>query len=327
MTGERTLPNLGLLGFWTGGSDGWDTGMDQNMLMLSSLAQMTVISRTTAVPASPADGAIYIVPANDATNPNKIAIRDNSAWTYKMPKTGWTAFVQDSVELVYFTGAVWKSIGALGGGRLKSFQWITATGTYTKPAGIRYALVFCLGGGGGGGGAAGAASNGACGGGGGAGGLSVKFIDMSAVTTVAATIGAGGAAGTAAGGNGGTGGTTSFGAYCSAAGGVGGSGQTAGTWAQIVAGGYGGNASDGDFNFTGGAGSPGIRLDYQNGIAGRGAAAAIFGGGGNGYAGNSDGQVGIARGDGGGGGVVANSATGHAGGAGASGMIWVWEFD
>jgi len=213
-----------------------------------------------------------------------------------------------------------------GGGRLISQTAFIANGTWTKGTGTRFVFVYCLGGGGGGGGAQGGANNGAGGGGGGAGALAVKWIDVTAVSTVAVTVGGGGVAGSSAGGNGGSGGTSSFGTYCSAGGGSGGTGQSSGNYAQIVAGGYGGNASGGDFNFSGGAGAPGIRLDYQNGSAGRGAAAAMFGGGGNGYAGNADGQQGIARGDGGGGGVVANGATGHAGGAGATGLVWIWEY-
>jgi hypothetical protein len=207
-----------------------------------------------------------------------------------------------------------------------SMSTFYSSGTWNKPSAVRRVLVFCLGAGGGGGGAAGAASNGACGGGGGAGAISIKSIDVSSVTSVAVTVGSGGTAGSSSGGSGGTGGTSSFGSYCSADGGTGGSGQSAGTWAAAVSGGYGGSATGGDINFNGGAGAPGIRLDYQNGIAGRGSPAAMFGGGGNGYAGNTSGQAGIARGDGGGGGVVANSATGQAGGAGSDGFVWVWEF-
>jgi len=214
-----------------------------------------------------------------------------------------------------------------GGGRLKYQQSFIAGGTWTRGTGERYVLVWCIGGGGGGGGAAGGASGAASGAGGGAGGLSVKWIDVSAITSVSVTVGTGGTAGDNTGGSGGTGGTSSFGSHCSADGGTGGAGQGNDTFQQIVAGGYGGNAADGDFNFTGGAGAPGFRLDALNGIAGRGAAAAFFGGGGNGYAGNSAGQQGIARGDGGGGGVVASNATGRAGGVGSTGLVWLWVYE
>ncbi len=90
--------------------------------------------------------------------------------------------------------------------------------------------------------------------------------------------------------------------------------MVADTYAKIVQGGSGGTASGGDFNVTGSPGRPGFRLDYQNGIAGQGAPSAILNGGGNGFAGNTAGQNGYARGDGGGGGVVSDNATGRAGG-------------
>lgn len=212
-------------------------------------------------------------------------------------------------------------------GILRAQQAFIASASWTKPVGVQRVLAWLWGAGGGGGGAEGGAAGGACGGGGGAGGFGWKWIDVSTLASVPVTIGAPGAAGAATGGNGGTGGTTSFGTHLSATGGTGGSGQTTGNWGQIVAGGSGGVASDGDFNVIGSPGSPGIRLDAQNGIAGRGAPAAMIGGGGNGFAGNTAGQAGFARGDGGGGGVVAANATGRAGGAGASGMVWLWMFE
>lgn len=205
------------------------------------------------------------------------------------------------------SGAVTLSgaVSLSGGGRLLSQRWFYTSDTWMRPDGVRYVLVYCLGAGGGGGGAAGAASAGACGGGGGAGGLAVKFIDVSSLSAVTVTVGAGGTAGSSSGASGGSGSTTSFGSYCSAS---------------------GGSGTGGDFNFTGAAGAPGVRLDYQNGHGGNGAPAALFGGGGAGFVGNAAGQAGYARGDGGGGAVVANSTTGQCGGAGASGLIWVWEF-
>lgn len=109
-----------------------------------------------------------------------------------------------------------------GGGRLKSQQAFIANGTWTKPTGVRWVFVYCIGGGGGGGGAQGGLSNGACGAGGGAGGVSTKWFDVSAISSVSVTVGSGGTAGSNSGGAGGTGGTSSFGAHCSADGGTGG---------------------------------------------------------------------------------------------------------
>ncbi|MCQ9146060.1 MULTISPECIES: DUF2793 domain-containing protein [Brucella/Ochrobactrum group] len=102
---ERQLPGLGLTGFWLPGSDGWDTGMDGNLRMLSAVTQMGVLSKVTALPASPADGQIYIVPSG--ADANKIAIRDNGAWVYLIPKAGWRAWLADTSSFAHFDGSAW----------------------------------------------------------------------------------------------------------------------------------------------------------------------------------------------------------------------------
>lgn len=237
--------------------------------------------------------------------------------------SSWT----EALRVAAATGRVTVPTGALaGGGRLLSTRSFTASGTWTRPSGVRFVLVFALGAGGGGGGAGGAASSGAAGGGGGAGGLALRFLDVSAVASRAVTIGAGGTAGAATGGNGGTGGATSFGSDAVAQGGGGGTGMAAGTWGTAVAGGLGGTTSAGDPAFAGEPGSPGLRFDAGNVLSGSGGAA-FFGGGARGNVGNVAGSVASSVGAGGSGGVVASSATGQAGGAGGAGFLWIWEFE
>lgn len=61
---SRTLPGLGLQGFWAYEEDGWhgDPGMDGNLRRLSALAQLSVIDKDlTVAPGSPSNGDIYIV--------------------------------------------------------------------------------------------------------------------------------------------------------------------------------------------------------------------------------------------------------------------------
>lgn len=102
---ERQLPGLGLTGFWLTGSDGWDTGMDGNLRMLSAVTQMGVLSKVTALPALPTDGQIYIVPSGG--DADKIAIRDNGAWVYLTPKAGWRAWLADTSSFAHFDGSAW----------------------------------------------------------------------------------------------------------------------------------------------------------------------------------------------------------------------------
>lgn len=133
---------------------------------------------------------------------------------------------------------------------------VTASGSYTwvKPAGCRNVLVYVTGGGGG----ARVNDSSYRGAGGGGGGTAIKFIDVSAVSTVAVTVGAGGAYARGS-GRGSTGGTSSFGSYCSATGGLG--GQTDAPYE----GGPGGTATGGDFNIPGGPGEMAHGADREGG--------------------------------------------------------------
>lgn len=190
-----------------------------------------------------------------------------------------------------------------------TIQVFTATGTYTRPTGVRRIRVRVVGGGGAGGATSGANQGG---GGGGGGGYSEELIDASAITTVSVTIGAGGtSAGTTAGG------TTSFGAYLQATGGgsgVGGSGT-----AGAADGGAGGIGSGGDVNAAGGAGGN----NYNNVCGGTGGDSAL-GGGGKATHNGGAGTAGRAYGGGGSGGGDNGGVA--AGGSGAAGVVIVEEF-
>lgn len=110
MAGERTLPGMGLTAYWDLGSDGWKPGMDANFLKLSTLANISVKSRTDALPGTPAAGDIYIVPEADATNGDKIAVWDSAAWTYYAPAVGWVAYAQDEAATFVYTDDGWLKI-------------------------------------------------------------------------------------------------------------------------------------------------------------------------------------------------------------------------
>ncbi|TXH12493.1 MAG: DUF2793 domain-containing protein [Hyphomicrobiaceae bacterium] len=108
---SRALPGIGLNGFWDLGESGWKPGADTNWLTLSALTQLSVISRTTVLPGSPADGDIYIVRSDAGAEPNKVAVRDNGAWVYLTPQEGWRGWVRDTDELVVFNGTTWVISG------------------------------------------------------------------------------------------------------------------------------------------------------------------------------------------------------------------------
>lgn len=106
---SHTLPGLGLAGGRSAGESGWADEMNLNLLKLSAVAQLSVKSRATALPVSPSNGDIYIVPSGDATNPNKVAVRDAGAWTYLTPAEGWLAWVQDEDGQVVWNGSTWTA--------------------------------------------------------------------------------------------------------------------------------------------------------------------------------------------------------------------------
>lgn len=140
-----------------------------------------------------------------------------------------------------------------------SIQTFTASGTWTKPAGLLFAVVEVQGPGGGSGGCSAASSNIGIGGGSGGGGYAKKLYmasELSATETV--TIGAVGTGG-AAGNNSGTAGGNSVFKAITANGGALGAGDTASTAAAALLGGAGGTATGGDVNISGGSGLVGYR--------------------------------------------------------------------
>jgi hypothetical protein len=200
---------------------------------------------------------------------------------------------------------------------LKSIQTFTVSGTWTRPAGIKSVLVYCLGGGAGGNGSQ-PAENG--GGGGGGGGVGIKLLDVTALASVTVSIGAPGTAGASAGGIGGAGGITAFSVgatfYC-----IGSGGSAGPTYRE---GGRGGlsTSSVGDIRFSGGAGTPGEAYVPASGLVFLGG-----NGGGNG-AGISGAGAYVATPNSGGGGAGGYTAPAGsiAGGQGATGYCVVLEF-
>jgi len=190
----------------------------------------------------------------------------------------------------------WGSAGA----NPPTVQVFTSSGTWTKPAGCKTIKVIVTAGGGGG------DSYKYPTGGGGAGGTAIKFIDVSAVSSVSVTVGSGGGAES-------SGGSSSFGAYCS---------STGGNGAIYLNGGSGGTASGGSINIDGGDGGVGANTGNPAGTGG----ASIHGGGGAGGLRYNDenGYPGRAYGSGGGG--AAGNNTTRSGGAGKQGIVIVEEF-
>lgn len=116
----RTLPGLGLTGYWDLGADGWKDAMDINLRVLSVIAGGLVKSRVTALPGSPALGDIYIVPSGAGSHPNEIAVYDGptgaGAWVYLVPMKGWAFYVEDEGKNYQFNGTAWAEFAGAGSG-------------------------------------------------------------------------------------------------------------------------------------------------------------------------------------------------------------------
>lgn len=113
MAGERSLPGLGLTGFWDLGSEYKDQ-MDANLRLLSALVQASVISVVDPLPGAPTNGDIHLVAATNGSNPNQIAVRDNGAWVYLVPQEGWKVWNRATDEWLVYDGTAW-AVDASGG--------------------------------------------------------------------------------------------------------------------------------------------------------------------------------------------------------------------
>lgn len=112
---SRTLPNVGLKAFYNLGEDGWKDEQDLNLLKLSVLTQGGVISKVSATPGAPTNGDVHIFDETHATEPNKVAIRDNGAWIYVTPLEGWLLYNRGANRFEVFDGAVWAALATSGG--------------------------------------------------------------------------------------------------------------------------------------------------------------------------------------------------------------------
>ena len=91
--------------------------LNQSLRRLDAIIQLSVVSATTlAEPASPTDGAVYIVPAgksgaNWAAFANwSLGYYRDGAWEQITPREGWIAYVRDSDRLMIHTGSAWSDL-------------------------------------------------------------------------------------------------------------------------------------------------------------------------------------------------------------------------
>jgi hypothetical protein len=255
----------------------------------------------------------------------------NHAQLYYDTTLGKPAMVDESGNLLSLGGFATKDYRLI-----KVTHVFQGTTTYTPTAGAKALFVECVGGGGSGGGAASSTggTNNSVGGGGGAGGYSAVWLTGAAVkASYTVQVGAGGTAATAGNnaGNAGTDTTFDSPSVCTAKAGAagGGGGASATALGTRGTGGAGGLASGGvgDLKTDGGGGAAGVVFSVvaATGMVSGQGGASMFGMGGPSLVASGASAAGPVYGSGSAGSCDA-ATTNRASGAGANGLIRVWEF-
>ncbi|MGF1660622.1 MAG: DUF2793 domain-containing protein [Rubrimonas sp.] len=108
---ERIMPGLGLRAFYDRGQRDWGESLSEDLRRLSALAQPRALSRTTALPATGAPGAIYVVPEGAPANAHALALWDGApgaeTWVHLAPEPGWEVWIADEGVRLRFDGAAW----------------------------------------------------------------------------------------------------------------------------------------------------------------------------------------------------------------------------
>lgn len=86
---------------WPRGTDGWDTGMNENLLVLSFLDTQRVISIIPSVPDNPAAGDAYIVSSD-----NSARFYADGVWNIVYPADGWEFTTAEDNATWVFEGGV-----------------------------------------------------------------------------------------------------------------------------------------------------------------------------------------------------------------------------
>jgi hypothetical protein len=102
------------LPFLTQGQAQKHVTVNESLLRLDAVVHLSVVSATTsAQPASPADGQVYILPAGKtgtnwgAMTNYALAYYRDGVWEEIAPREGWLAFIKDTDKLCYYTGSAW----------------------------------------------------------------------------------------------------------------------------------------------------------------------------------------------------------------------------
>ncbi|AKU43263.1 hypothetical protein RCRHEA_19 [Rhodobacter phage RcRhea] len=100
---------------------------NESLVRLDAMVQLAVLSAAiTAPPASPSNGARYIVPTGAtgawAGNAGMVAVWSAGAWTFYTPGPGWSAWNIATGELLIYDGTEWTAFSGGGDSGSASFD-------------------------------------------------------------------------------------------------------------------------------------------------------------------------------------------------------------
>jgi len=116
---SKTENRSGLVYGWDYGENGWNAGMDANLLRIGRFGfHLSVKDRNlTAPPTTPTIGDTYIVAASPtgawAGHTNEVAVWSGSAWVFGTPRIGWVAYIEDEEVLSVYKANGWSTGAAL----------------------------------------------------------------------------------------------------------------------------------------------------------------------------------------------------------------------
>lgn len=313
-----------------------DNSFDNSVIVVDATAGPVTVTLPAISVAT--DGYFVTVKKRDISA-NAVTVQKNAADGAIIE--GATSVVltapSESVRIVRrFNGVEWNTIRTISPTSINpNLQVFTASGTWTRPAGITRVLVLAIGGGGGGGGCASPPGGSIAGGGGGAGGaLALTFLNVSSIPSATVTIGAAGAGGAAGNNAGAAGGTTSWADGTNTitcpggGGGPGGASDSVANWHNISTDSAGGDATGALVNGRGWNGARAYGQANTNSVRSGEGANGLFGRGGASralvssasLAGNNSSGFGA-----GGSGAASAGAAAAAGGNGTAGLLLVLE--
>ncbi len=292
-----------------------------------AIAPPSASPRIDRVTISPNTGLLTVTVGTEAANPVAPAIPAGQLPVAQLRlDVGVTAITNARIrdERVAPAGMSGGGSGTAGG--LIGIQTFTSSGTYTPSTGTASVVVELIGGGGAGGGSAATSGSQGAAAGGGSAGAYARARFTTGFAGAAVTVGAGGAATSAASPRGNAGSASSFGSLVTAPGGLGGYVGFAASPGTVIGGSEPGPVATGGnlFNTTGNGGDPAFVIGTGAVVGGNGGNSA-FGGGGI-AGGNGPGGSGGAPGAGGGGASAIFNTAGRNGGAGANGLVIVYEY-